>query len=147
MRHALTAASAVTLFCLAAITPAMAGDPAGNWLTKDAEAKVTIAKCGPALCGTIVGLKQPIDPETKRPKTDANNPDPAKRSRPVIGVQIIFDMKPSGTPDKWDGQVYNAEDGKTYSGSITLTGASTLDLKGCALGGFICKSQTWTRTN
>jgi uncharacterized protein (DUF2147 family) len=69
------------------------------------------------------------------------------RSRPVIGVLIVLGMKPSGTANKWSGQVYNAEDGKTYSGSITLVDAKTLTLKGCALGGLICKNQTWTRSN
>jgi uncharacterized protein (DUF2147 family) len=78
--------------------------------------------------------------------TDKANPDPAKATRPMIGVQIVFDLKPSSKPDKWDGQVYNAEDGKTYSGSVTMTGANTLSLEGCALAGLICKSQVWTRT-
>ena len=72
--------------------------------------------------------------------------DAARRDRPIIGVQIVFDMKPSATPDKWDGQVYNAEDGKTYSGSFTLTGPDTADLKGCVLS-ILCKSQTWTRVH
>jgi uncharacterized protein (DUF2147 family) len=56
-------------------------------------------------------------------------------------------MKPSSTPQSWEGDVYNAEDGKTYSGSFTLTGANTAQLKGCVLGGLICKAQTWTRSN
>jgi uncharacterized protein (DUF2147 family) len=56
-------------------------------------------------------------------------------------------MKPSGTPEKWDGQVYNAEDGNTYSGSFTMTGANSAVLKGCIMGGLLCKGQTWTRTN
>ena len=63
----------------------------------------------------------------------------------MIGVRIVLGMKPSGA-DKWAGQVYNAEDGKTYTGYLTLTGASTLRLEGCVLGGLICKSQNWTRT-
>ncbi len=145
MRNPLTSAAAIAAF-LGAATPALAADPMGKWLTKDGNATVAITRCGDALCGTIVALKEPNDPATGRPKTDTNNPDAAKRSRPMVGVQIVFDMKPNGKPDVWDGQVYNAEDGKTYTGSITLTGASTLDLKGCALGGLICKTQTWTRT-
>ena len=44
-------------------------------------------------------------------------------------------------------QVYNAEDGKTYSGNLTFTGGNTLKLQGCALGGLICKGQTWTKAN
>ena len=143
MRNVLTSAAAILL---GASAPALAAEPIGKWLTKDNNATVAIAHCGDALCGTIVALREPNDPATGKPKTDIYNPDAAKRERSVIGVQIVFDMKPSGTADKWDGQVYNAEDGKTYTGSITLTSASTLDLKGCALGGLICKTQTWNRT-
>ena len=92
-------------------------------------------------------LRKPLDPETNKPKLDKRNADPSKQSRPLIGIPIVLNMKPSATPQKWDGDVYNAEDGKTYSGSFTLTGASTAELKGCVLGGLICKAQTWTRTN
>jgi uncharacterized protein (DUF2147 family) len=124
----------------------MAADPKGSWLTEGGKSKIRIADCGGALCGTIEWLKEPNDPETGRPKTDKNNADTGKRTRPLIGVAIVLGMKPNGA-DKWAGQVYNAEDGKTYSGNITLTGANALKLEGCALGGLICKGQTWTRAN
>jgi uncharacterized protein (DUF2147 family) len=135
------ASAAFAILGLAAVTPASAGDPRGNWLTESGRAKVAIVNCGG------VGLKEPNDPATGKPKTDTNNPDAAKRARPMIGVQIVIDMKPDTTADKWKGEVYNAEDGKTYSGSITLVNATTLNLQGCVLGGLICKTQTWTRTN
>ena len=96
--------------------------------------------------GNIVALKEPIDPATGRPKTDKNNPDASKRNRPMVGVTIVLGMKPNG-PDKWTGQVYNAEDGKTYSGNLTFSGGDSLQLQGCALGGLVCKSQTWTKAN
>ncbi len=131
---------------LAAATPATAGDPRGNWMTDDGKAKIAIVSCGGALCGNIVALTEPVDPATGKPKTDSNNADAAKRTRPMMGVPIVIDMKPDAA-DKWQGQVYNAEDGKTYSGSITLVDAKTLKLQGCALGGLICKNRTWTRTN
>jgi uncharacterized protein (DUF2147 family) len=141
------AGAAFAILGLAVVTPASAGDPRGNWLTENGRARVAIVNCGGALCGNIVDLKEPNDPATGKPKTDTNNPDAAKRVRPMIGVQIVIDMKPDTTADKWKGQVYNAEDGKTYGGSITLVNATTLNLQGCALGGLICKTQTWTRTN
>jgi uncharacterized protein (DUF2147 family) len=138
---------AITLALFSApLASAFAADPAGTWLTENGKARIRIADCGGALCGTIAWLKEPND-EAGKPKTDANNADAAKRARPLIGVATVIGMKPSGTPDKWAGQVYNAEDGKTYSGSLTLTGATTLKLEGCALGGLVCKSQTWTRVN
>jgi uncharacterized protein (DUF2147 family) len=140
------ASAAFAMLCIAAATQALAGDPRGSWLTENSRAKVTIISCGGALCGNIVALKEPNDPATGKPRTDIYNPDAAKRARPVIGVQIVIDMKPDSA-DKWKGQVYNVEDGKTYSGSITLVNATTLNLQGCALAGLICKTQRWTRTN
>ena len=137
------AALAATLACASPV-PTYAADPIGNWLTEKSEATIRIANCGAELCGTIVALKEPNDPATGRPKTDKNNPDASKRSRPVIGVTIVFGMKPNG-PDKWTGQVYNAEDGRTYSGNITMQNARALKLEGCVLGGLICKGQVWTR--
>ena len=122
----------------------LAADPNGTWLTQTGTSRIRVADCGGALCGTIVWLKEPNDPETGKPKTDKNNSDASRRSRPLIGTQIVLGMKPAGA-DKWTGQVYNAEDGKTYSGTLTMAGGDSLQLQGCALGGLVCKSQTWTR--
>jgi uncharacterized protein (DUF2147 family) len=123
----------------------MAADALGTWYTGDKESQVRIVNCGGALCGNLVWLKEPNDPATGRPKTDKNNADASKQSRPLLGVPIVLSMKPSGQ-GQWTGQVYNASDGKTYSGSFTLTGADTADLKGCVLS-VICKSQTWSRVH
>ena len=124
---------------------AFAADAIGTWFTGDKESQVKIVNCGGALCGNLVWLKERNDPATGRPKTDKNNADASKQSRPLLGVPIVLGMKPSG-PGQWSGEVYNASDGKTYSGSFTLTGPNTADLKGCVLG-ILCKSQTWTRAN
>ena len=126
--------------------PAAAADPTGVWVTEGGKARVRIGRCGDALCGTIVSLAEPNDPATGKAKTDKNNADPAKRDRPLIGTTIVLGMKPGDAADKWNGQVYNAEDGKTYTGSLALQGAGTLRLEGCAMAIF-CKSQTWTRAN
>ena len=128
------------------IGPARAADPFGTWLTEDQKGKIRIVDCGGALCGTLVWLKQPIDPDTHKPKTDKNNKDASKQGRPLLGIPIVLGMRPSGG-DKWEGQVYNAEDGSTYSGSFTMTGANSAILKGCIMGGLLCKGQTWTRAN
>ncbi len=125
---------------------ARAADALGTWYTADKDSQVRITNCGGALCGTLVWLKVPNDPATGRPKTDKNNANASKQSHPLIGTPIVLGMKPSGQ-NVWSGDVYNAQDGKTYSGSFTLTSATTAELKGCVLGGLICKSQTWTRAN
>jgi uncharacterized protein (DUF2147 family) len=143
------AAAAFWLATIAAIGwigivgPAFAASPLGTWYTADKDSQVRIANCGGALCGTLVWLKAPNDPATGRPKLDKNNADAAKQSRPLLGVGIVLGMRPSG-PNAWSGNVYNASDGKTYTGSFTMTGDDTAELKGCVMA-VLCKSQTWTR--
>jgi uncharacterized protein (DUF2147 family) len=137
--------SAAALMTVSFSKTAAAAEALGTWYTGDKESQVRIVNCGGALCGTLVWLKEPNDPATGRPKTDKHNADASKQNRPLLGVPIVLAMKPNG-PGQWNGEVYNAEDGKTYSGSFTLTGPDTADLKGCVLS-ILCKSQTWTRVH
>lgn len=116
---------------------AFAADAAGTWARPSGTSQIRISPCGDALCGKIVWLKEP--------RNDVNNPDPAKRGNPLLGTRIVLGMKPTGEADTWKGKVYNAEDGKTYTGYITLEGGSKMKLEGCVLGGLICKGETWTR--
>ncbi len=125
------------------VRPALAANPLGTWYTADKDSQVRITNCGGGLCGNLVWLKTPIDPATGKPKLDKNNTDASKQSRPLLGVPIVLDMKPSGA-NVWSGNVYNASDGKTYTGSFTMTGENTAELKGCVMA-ILCKSQTWTR--
>jgi uncharacterized protein (DUF2147 family) len=129
---------AALLGTLAFTAPALAqsGDPSGVWLSQSGETRVKIGKCGAVYCGTIVASKQ---------AKDVNNPDPAKRDRSLVGVQMISDIQPSGSG--FSGQLYNFQDGKTYTGKLRLMGPKALELSGCVLGGLFCKSQTWTRVN
>ena len=123
--------------------PALAADLSGTWLTGEREALVRIAPCGGgAICGTVTWLREPIDPETGKRKTDTKNPDPSKRSRPLIGVRVFYDMKPSGS-DRWSGKIYSTDDGAVVDGQLMATGPDALRIQGC-LGAF-CGSQNWTR--
>ena len=121
---------------------AQSGEPVGVWLTEKGDARVKITKCGSAICGVIVGLKDPIDPATGQPQVDDKNPNPALRTRPVIGISLFVGMRPSG-PGKWSGQIYNADDGGTYVSHVTFSGGDALRVEGCI--GMICGGETWTR--
>jgi hypothetical protein len=75
---------------------------------------------------------------------DKNNPDVSKQSRPTLGMPILIDMKKKPGADQWEGQVYNAKDGQSYSSSIRPVGQDQLEIQGCVLG-FLCGGETWTR--
>ncbi|MEP9353422.1 DUF2147 domain-containing protein [Xanthobacter sp. KR7-65] len=120
--------------------PALAADPTGLWQTPTRNGQVEISKCGANLCGRLVssdGIK--ADPALK----DVNNSNTALRGRALKGLTILTGF--SGGPKDWTGgSIYNAEDGRTYSGSITLDGDNTLKLRGCVVAP-LCKTQIWTR--
>lgn len=75
---------------------------------------------------------------------DSHNPEPAKQSRPTLGMPILIDMKKKPGADQWEGQVYNAKDGQLYSSTITPKDPDHLEIQGCVLG-FLCGGETWTR--
>ena len=120
-----------------------AADPTGTWSTEKGNAKIEIADCGGALCGRIVWLAQPNDPRTGAPLLDSKNRNEAKRQQPLVGVEIVKEMRPSGQPDRWTGRVYNPEDGGTYTAHITMKSDVALRLEGCMM--VICSGETWTR--
>jgi uncharacterized protein (DUF2147 family) len=141
----LSSTAVIAYFAMA--LPALAADPTGIWFTEDNDARVRIDNCGQDLCGTVLSLKEPNDPETGKPKLDKFNQDVSKRGRPIVGIQLMSGLKPNNTPDQWEGSLYNPDDGNTYKGILTAPDLLTLKLQGCVLGGLICKSEIWKRTN
>ena len=119
----LIAATALAAFSGAT---ALASDVSGVWLRTDGKTKVKFSSCGGAVCGHVVWIKD-------------------KDSLARIGERVFYDMTPAGE-NHWQGSAYNPDDGKTYSGKMTLAGES-LTTAGCVLGGMICKSFSWTRSN
>ena len=125
---------------LALGSTAWAADLSGDWLIEAGDTKIRVSRCGPALCGEIVWLKEPIDKATGKPQTDDRNSDPAKQQRSIIGLRI-FEMSTAGA-DTWSGPLYNTDDGNTYEGAIVLQGPAKLEVKACA--GTNCGVEIWT---
>jgi len=111
-------------------------DPTGEWLVADRVARIKIVDCSGHLWGVVAWEARPGG-------TDQRNPDPQLRSRPTLGMPILLDMTPA-KPNRWEGQVYNSQNGKTYSASISLSDSNTLRIQGCVFG-FLCGGENWTR--
>ena len=122
---------------------AKAQDATGTWFNEDKDGMVQIAACGRALCGKVVWIRDAIDKDTGRPPVDKKNSNPALRTRPIVGLQVLSELKPSTTPNRWDGQVYNIDDGKTYTARVTLRAPNELRVDGCVA--LICRGETWSR--
>jgi uncharacterized protein (DUF2147 family) len=107
---------------------ALAADPTGDWRVSDGVAN---------MWGAVSWEKIPGG-------RDSNNPDASKQSRPTLGMPTLINMKKKPGVDQWEGQVYNAKDGQTYSATIKPVGTDQLEIQGCVLG-FLCGGETWTR--
>jgi uncharacterized protein (DUF2147 family) len=110
--------------------------PIGEWRTANGLANIRIDDCGGVLWGIISWEKEPGG-------VDSNNPNPAERNHPTLGLRILLAMKPT-KPGLWEGEVYNAENGKTYDSKISLAAPDVLRIEGCVLG-FLCGGENWTR--
>jgi uncharacterized protein (DUF2147 family) len=137
------AALAVLLAAMPAKAEALGG-PDGIWLTQAGDAKIRVSRCGAGICGVIIWLKDPIDPATGKPQVDDKNPNPALAKRPIIGLPLFSDMRPVG-PNRWSGQIYNADDGQTYASKISVTGPTGLRVDGCVAS--LCGGEDWTRSS
>ena len=124
--------------------PLQPATPIGVWFDDTGRGAVEIMPCGDQLCGRIVWLKDPNSPEGQ-PLTDALNPDPRKRNRPICGLQVIGDLQlqPDGT---WDhGWVYDPKEGKSYDVEISLRSPDHLQVKGYMGVKFLSETFVWRR--
>jgi uncharacterized protein (DUF2147 family) len=139
------------------IAPSSAQSPApveGVWLTQ-AKSEITIFACPDGYCGFISKVVVPdhvlngtdgaivaaLEPSAF---VDAKNKDPQLRNRPILGMQILT-LKPGSNSQVMDGEIYNPEDGNTYSGYMEIKGPNLLRLNGCVLFNVVCKGEDWAR--
>lgn len=122
---------AILLTCIMAINTSSSSWTAGElsikglWRTQkdDKNAEIMIDKCTDkpeTLCGKIVWLQHPID-DRGQLKTDRNNPDDSLKSRPIMGLHLLHHFMKKDDELVWaGGTIYNPENGKTYSCTLTL---------------------------
>jgi uncharacterized protein (DUF2147 family) len=116
---------------------ALAADPTGDWRVADGVANIRVAECNGSMWGAVAWEKVPGG-------HDSNNPDVSKQGRLTLGMPILLDMKKKPGVDQWEGQVYNAKDGQSYSSTIRPIGSDQLEIRGCVMG-FLCGGENWTR--
>lgn len=126
-----------------ALTPlaATAAAPSveGLWRTDDGSAVVEIAPCGQQLCGRIARV---LASGPGVPRTDVNNPDSRRRTRPLVGLQILSGFR-AGAKAWEDGKAYDPKSGRSYDASLRLNTDGSLRVTGCVL--IVCRSVRWTR--
>jgi uncharacterized protein (DUF2147 family) len=104
--------------------PGAATDPRGRWITANGNLEVEITPCGNALCGTVTKVLG-----NRSMSRDGAAMDPVD-TRPALGMKLLHDFVPrvhdkvNEPPTEWNGEIYNRENGKTYSCQMSVNTAT-----------------------
>lgn len=117
-------------------------DIVGSWLTSSKNVKVTIEKSGLQFIGRITWLR---DDTQQSPKLDSKNANPALRSRVLLQLLILTELKFDAAKKEWgNGKIYAFEDGATYDCKIWMKNGE-LKVHGYSGVALLGKTDTWTR--
>ena len=115
----------------------------GQWLTEGDKAVVEIFGCDDRYCGKIVWLKEPTNPDSSD-VLDTENPDPSKRNRTVLGLNLVWGFRYDESQGWVDGSIYDPDNGKTYSCKMNLEG-DTLKVRGYVGISLFGRTTVWKR--
>lgn len=132
-RIALGIASLSLLATAAAHAEPVSQRPEGLWLNPYSSVAVHTGACGEHLCGWIVWANNEAISDAK--DSGVSN---------LVGTKLLENYAPAGRR-AWAGTVYVPDMGRRFASRIEQVSPSSLRVKGCILGGLICKSQMWTR--
>jgi uncharacterized protein (DUF2147 family) len=120
--------------------------PIGLWYAEGGAAQVDVHACGTALCGTVVWLRAPFD-ENGCEWHDRSNAAQDSRSRPIIGLDILRDLRASDENDGvWSGgTIYDPTTGRTYQATVRLDGPDRLEVRGYWKISVLGRTTTWLR--
>lgn len=119
----------------------------GKWQTGTGNAHVEIYKNGNQYQGKIVWLNEPIDPETKKPKTDTKHPNKELHNRPIMGLINLWGFHFNEQEGNWQGgHIYDPKNGKEYKCNMTLKDKNTLNVRGYIGFSMIGRTDVWTKT-
>ncbi len=115
----------------------------GLWYNQEKTAKINIFKAtNGKFYGEIVWLKEPN--KNGKPKVDENNPDKAKRTQPLLKLQVLKGFEKDGENTYDEGTIYDPKNGKTYSCKITYNG-NTINVRGYVGISLIGRTAVWER--
>ena len=130
----------MSLLCSANIA-ADEADIEGRWLSGDKSGWIEIRLVDGKPVGTAAGSTTPDEP----PRFDALNPDPALRSRALLGITILQGFEYVGDQVWKGGTIYDPNSGNSYRSTMTLLDRNTLKVRGFIGVSLFGRSDTWTR--
>jgi uncharacterized protein (DUF2147 family) len=130
----------VLMLSFSLVTPRQElNDITGVWWTSDKESKIMIIKNTNFYSGNVTWLLNPLN-KNGQPLQDLRNPDVSKRTRPIIGLEVLSVI--SSGNNEYLGKIYDAKSGKTYNVTVILNN-NKLQIN--VRVGFLKHQESWTR--
>lgn len=147
----------VIVSALLLFVPALhAGNPdsiIGKWCMQNRSVEIEVYKVNGVYNGKISRLKDPNYPANDpremggRPRVDRENPDPSKRNRPLIGMEILWGFHYTGDNIWEQGTVYDPLAGKQYKGKLTFESPDKLKVRGFVGVSIFGRTLTFTKSH
>jgi len=128
----ITAALALSL----AATPAAAqANIEGHWTNPKHSTVVHVTRCdGGAYCAIVLKASAKAQANARKGGTQH-----------FIGTEILR-VSPAGQ-NLYKGKAFDPESNMHVPATVRFVSAGTIEIKGCALFGLICKTQRWTKVD
>lgn len=126
---------------------AAATDLSGYWITANKANIIHFSKTGDTYAGKIVWMRHSKD-KSGKPLMDVKNPDKTKHSSPVLGSQMLSNLKYNPRSGYYEGgTAYQYNLGRTLNVKVKLlNNGRTLEV--VAMNGpLLSRTAYWTRTN
>ena len=107
----------------------------GHWKNARGRVVVKVTPCGSSWCGFVIDA------------TDKAKAGARKGGTPnLIGTRILTGLRKTGD-NTFRGQAFDPKRNVRVPATIRVLNPTLLSVKGCVLGGLICKEQRWNRVS
>jgi uncharacterized protein (DUF2147 family) len=102
----------------------------GKWMSSEQNLAVEVYRIGNQFKARIIWFKD--DPSLPMDEwRDKKNPNPALRSRKILGMDVLSDLKYDSDDNSWgDGIVYDAQHGRDWNASAFIDERGLLRVRG-----------------
>jgi uncharacterized protein (DUF2147 family) len=107
----------------------------GYWTNSSRSVVILIASCGEdRFCGTVHSASEKAQADAARGGTTK-----------LIGAELLNGFVLT-RPGRWKGQLFIPDLNERSRADIVQLDSDRLRVRGCAVAGLLCRSQTWSRT-
>ncbi|WP_299516049.1 DUF2147 domain-containing protein [Mucilaginibacter sp.] len=118
----------------------------GKWISSEKNLIVQVYKDGETFKAKLVWYDNIDKTKAMDEWADIHNPNPALRTRKLIGMSIVSGMNYIPKSNSWeDGKIYDAKTGHEWSASVHIDNDGKLKVTGYWHFKFIGRTMTFTR--